>query len=286
MKLRELRTHFTKHLEDAYPSEEIGSFFTLLANQYLSLNRHEISLNLDTKVSEEKKEIFENAIKRLNKYEPIQYVIGKTEFFSLPFKVNKFTLIPRPETEELVQWILLDLNSKKNSSSTKILDIGTGSGCIAISLAKNLPKATVSAIDFKEETLAIANQNSQLNEVTVTFILKDILHAQTLHDTYDIIVSNPPYVRESEKIQMQSNVLEHEPASALYVSDNDPLVFYIKIAQIAKRQLNSNGILYFEINEYLSKEVVTMLKNEGFAKIEVRKDFFGKERMIKAQLNA
>ena len=250
------------------------------------MTRLDISLNLETKVSEENKAKFLEALHRLTQFEPIQYIIGSTEFYGLSLKVNNHTLIPRPETEALVHWILEDIKEMNLSSSYKILDIGTGSGCIAIALATKLQKVKVSAIDISERALKVAKLNAINNNVAIEFEQKNILNTESLSEEYNVIVSNPPYVRESEKRKMNANVLNHEPATALYVSDENPLVFYTKIAQIASTHLKNNGSLYFEINEYLSKDVVNMLKSEGFSEVEIRKDLFGKERMIKAKLHA
>ena len=213
-------------------------------------------------------------------FEPIQYILGETEFYGLPFKVTPATLIPRPETEELVDWIIANCN--KNPKT--LLDIGTGSGCIAIALAKNLPAVKVSAMDISEEALKVASENAIYNKVTVNFSKKDILGTSTLPQKYDVIISNPPYVRNSEKEMMQKNVLDFEPASALFVEDDNPLLFYSKIAKLAKNYLNPNGFLFFEINEYLSKEVIQLLERESFSEIELKQDFFGKDRMIKCTL--
>ena len=250
------------------------------------MTRLDISLNLETKVSEENKAKFLEALHRLTQFEPIQYIIGSTEFYGLSLKVNNYTLIPRPETEALVHWILEDLKEMNLSSSYNILDIGTGSGCIAIALATKLQKVKVSAIDISERALKVAKLNAINNNVAIEFEQKNILNTESLSEEYNVIVSNPPYVRESEKRNMNANVLNHEPATALYVSDENPLVFYTKIAQIASTHLKNNGSLYFEINEYLSTDVVNMLKSEGFSEVEIRKDLFGKERMIKAKLHA
>ena len=233
---------------------------------------------------------FEKALQRLLQQEPIQYVLGDTEFFGYPFQVNQHTLIPRPETEELVAWIIEDMKNKNQANSQQkplkstitILDIGTGSGCIPISLAKELPQAKVSSIDVSEEALQVARKNSALNKVAVNFIQQDILKAENLQEKYDVIVSNPPYVRELEKEQMHQNVLDFEPELALFVQNDDPLIFYRKIAQLAKNALIENGKLYFEINEYLPEEMVSLLEEIGYQNIELKKDIFGKFRMCKA----
>lgn len=231
-------------------------------------------------------EKFQKAILRLKIHEPIQYIIGETEFYGLPFKVNKHTLIPRPETEELVEWIYSEFSNQQSTiNNQQFLDIGTGSGCIAISLAKYLPNSKVSALDISEEALKIARENAETNKVEVDFFQKDILAAETLPKKYDVIISNPPYVRELEKKQMQQNVLKHEPESALYVGNEDPLLFYRTISHLAKKHLNPEGKLFFEINEYLADELTALLEDEGFKNIQVKKDIFGKDRMIKCSLN-
>ena len=281
MKISDLKSIFKKTLSELYPSEEIQSFFNILSEKYLNLSRIEIALNRDRRLTETEAEKFQKAILRLQNHEPVQYIIGETEFYGLPFKVNKHTLIPRPETEELVEWILSEFPP---SGARGILDIGTGTGCIAISLAKNLPNAKISALDISEEALKIAEANAKLNKVEVNFFQKDILAAETLPKQYDVIVSNPPYVRELEKKQMQQNVLKYEPHSALYVKDEDPLLFYRAISRLAKNHLNPGGKLFFEINEYLAYEMTELLKAEGFKNIEIKKDIYGKDRMLKCKI--
>ncbi|MCB0466992.1 MAG: peptide chain release factor N(5)-glutamine methyltransferase [Aequorivita sp.] len=283
MILKELRTSFKIALSGLYPSEEIQSFFNILSEKYLNLSRIEIALNPERVISEEVSEKYQKALLRLKNYEPVQYIIGETEFYGLPFKVNKHTLIPRPETEELVEWIID--TSEFRIQDFGLLDIGTGSGCIAISLAKNLPDSKISALDISDEALKIARKNAEMNKVEVDFFQTDILNTKTLPKKYDVIVSNPPYVRELEKKQMQQNVLNYEPDSALYVKDDDPLLFYRVISQLAKKHLQPNGKLFFEINEYLADELTELLKSEDFKNIEVKKDIFGKNRMIKCNLN-
>jgi release factor glutamine methyltransferase len=198
----------------------------------------------------------------------------------LDFEVNENVLIPRPETEELVDWILSNNRIIETSNPLKILDIGTGSGCIAISLAKNLPNAQVYAIDVSEQALATAEKNAKRNNVNVIFIQKDILATEDLGQQFDIIVSNPPYVRNLEKEEIKKNVLNNEPHLALFVQDNDALIFYTKIANLAQKNLSDNGQLYFEINQYLGKEMIALLQNLNFKNIELRKDIYGNDRMI------
>ncbi|WP_299392597.1 peptide chain release factor N(5)-glutamine methyltransferase [uncultured Gelidibacter sp.] len=284
MLLKTLREHFYTSLEQDYPETEIQSFFNLLSESILKLKGFEIPLNLYASISGKKVEKFDNAIKRLKKHEPIQYIIGTTEFYGLLFNVNESTLIPRPETEELVDWIT---NSTSEKEALSILDIGTGTGCIAISLAKSKPDASVFAIDVSKKALAVAKSNAKLNTVSTEFIELDILNwehnsADVGIDTkkFDVIVSNPPYVRELEKAEMSANVLKHEPALALYVEDDDPLIFYTAITKFAQKHLNANGRLFFEINQYLGEEMIQLLKTSGFESVELKKDMFGNDRMV------
>lgn len=279
MTIKELRHQFNKELEGCYPAEEIQSFFGILSESILKLTRFETSLKAEEKLSAASQKQFEKAISQLKQHKPIQYIIGETEFYGLSFKVTSHTLIPRPETEELVAWILSQYTT--HNSQRVVLDIGTGSGCIAVSLAKHLKNASISALDISEKALKVASENAKLNTVDVHFFQKDILIAESLSETYDVIVSNPPYVRELEKEMMQKNVLAYEPEQALFVSNEDPLLFYRKIAQLAKKHLKPNGFLFFEINEYLGEAMKKMLTAEGFSAIELKKDIFGKDRMLK-----
>ncbi|MDR6300334.1 peptide chain release factor N(5)-glutamine methyltransferase [Mesonia maritima] len=285
MQLNQLKLEFINALQNTFPSTEIESFFYLLTEAYLKMNRLEVALNSDTTITEKNKELFFKAIERLKNHEPIQYIIGNTEFYGLPFKVNRNVLIPRPETEELIEWIIQDIKKITEKNSTfKILDIGTGSGCIPISLAKELPKANVSSIDISAKAIELAKLNAKINNVSVTFFQQDILVTEDLEKKYEVIVSNPPYVRNLEKEQMQKNVLDYEPEIALYVDNEDPLIFYRKIAQLAKNALTENGALYFEINQYLAEELKQLLQKEGFQQIELKKDIYENYRMCKATL--
>lgn len=291
MTIETLKIHFTEKLDRIYPLEEVESFFFLLIEKFLKLSKVDTVLQKQGEVSEAIQKQFEAVIKRLESQEPIQYILGSTEFYGLNFKVTPATLIPRPETEELVDWIIREsippskgVRGMFRKPPLQLLDIGTGSGCIAISLANNLPNVEVSAIDISEDALKVALENALYNKVAVNFIQQDILKSENLPQKYDVIVSNPPYVRNSEKDRMQKNVLDFEPPSALFVEDNNPLLFYSKITQLAKNYLNPKGFLFFEINEYLSEEVIHLLESESFINIELKKDFFGKDRMIKCAL--
>jgi release factor glutamine methyltransferase len=279
MILKSLKAYFSITLLDYYPDTEIDSFFNMLSLHILKMKRIDISQSLFSVVSGKKYDKFQVAIERLKRYEPIQYVIGDTEFYGLEFKVNPSALIPRPETEELVAWII-DEHKKKQQIS--ILDIGTGSGCIAVALAKHLVNATVYALDVSLEALSLAKENALTNDVNVEFIEADIFDWNFGDLQFDVIVSNPPYVRELEKEAMSANVLDHEPHLALFVKDDDALLFYRTITKVANKILKPSGQLYFEINESLGKDTNDLLSNSGFSNVELKKDHFQKDRMIKA----
>lgn len=282
MTIKEVRANFVNALVGIYDSDEVLSFFYMLSEKAIGFTRVEIAINLDKELSDNEVFYFDGAIKRLGNQEPIQYIIGETEFFGMSFMVGKEVLIPRPETEELVDWIVKD-QASKNTPIT-ILDIGTGSGCIAISLAKNIPAAKVYALDVSEQAIEVAKSNAEKNKVVITFIHADILQTNDFFQSFDIIVSNPPYVRMLEKQEMKPNVLNNEPSVALFVSDDNPLIFYERIADLAKRKLSEKGMLYFEINQYLGKETKKMIENKGFVSVSIRKDLYANDRMIRASL--
>jgi release factor glutamine methyltransferase len=279
MKIKQYRTQFIQELSGIYDVLEVESFFYLILEEKRNLKQIDLALNPDLTFTDEEIADWSILVTELKKEIPIQYLLGKTNFYGLDFEVNSNVLIPRPETEELVEWIIKE-NSKVGKSNIKILDIGTGSGCIAISLAKNLPHAQVFAIDVSENALATAKRNAVANGVSVTFLLQNILEIEDLMQEFDVIVSNPPYVRNLEKEEIKKNVLDYEPHLALFVADNDALIFYRKIAELAQTNLRKNGSLYFEINQYLGKETVELLDNLGFKNIELRKDIYDNDRMI------
>ncbi len=281
MNITKLKEQFFKGLADNYPLEELQSFFYLLTEQHLNVSRLDMALDPDIEITSEVLFIFEKAKKRLFQNEPIQYIIGSTEFFGLNFNVDKNVLIPRPETEELVQWILNDLEKKEQGKTVSILDIGAGSGCIAIALAKNLLHANVDALDNSEEALKVAKINANENAVEVNFFREDILEVNSLQKSYDIIVSNPPYVTLANKENMSANVVDHEPDQALFVPESDPLIYYKHIMKLGRSNLKAKGSIYFEINEYLSEDLMKLEETQFFSKIELRKDLFGKDRMLK-----
>lgn len=284
MHIQQFKKEFFESLNSLYPITEIQSFFNILIEHQLHLSRIDVALKPDYNIENSVLEFLQNALCNLKKHIPIQHIIGETEFFGLTFKVDSNVLIPRPETEELVSWILNNSKIPTSNSKLSILDIGTGSGCIAISLAKNLPNAEVYALDISAEALKIAKENAKTNNVKIHFMGADILNLKELPYKFDIIVSNPPYVRELEKDQMQENVLEHEPHLALFVKDNDPLLFYDKIADFSKTNLLKNGQLYFEINQYLGNETVELLSKKDFQNIALKKDIYGVDRIIKSNI--
>ena len=280
MQLKSLKIFFQNGLLGYYPKEEINTFFYRICEQHLDYKRIDVSLKSETLINPETFVYFETIISRLLTYEPIQYILGTTTFFGLEFKVDSNVLIPRPETEELVAWILKQTDS---SQSLKILDIGTGSGCIAISLAKHLPNAEVYALDVSPKALEIAEYNAQQNAVKLNMIKANVLEWKPTDLSFDLIVSNPPYVRESEKERMAPNVLEHEPHLALFVENDNPLMFYRAIVELGKQTLKKQGQLYFEINEYLGKETQALFSSDTFEDVQLKSDIFGKHRMICAQ---
>ena len=301
MNAKQYKIKFVQTLESIHGIDEAESFFYLILEDKFQMKRLDLALDPNFEFSAEAMKIWEKLIIQLKQEIPIQYLLGSTEFFGLPFLVNENVLIPRPETEELVDWIIQEeekierLNIREIEGSKdrgierhrdiKILDIGTGSGCIAISLAKNIPNAAVFAIDVSAKALEVAKKNAEINQVSVTFLEKNILETDDLLEQFDIIVSNPPYVRNLEKQEIKKNVLEHEPHLALFVEDFDALVFYRKIATLATKNLNDGGQLFFEINQYLGAEMISLLTDNGFESISLRKDIYGNDRMTRAVWN-
>ncbi|WDF62571.1 peptide chain release factor N(5)-glutamine methyltransferase [Flavobacterium sp. KACC 22763] len=284
MKIKQYRTQFIQELSPFYDAYEAESFFYLILEDKHKLRQIDLALNHELMFDENDFEIWDELLKQLKKEVPIQYLLGKTNFYGLDFEVNENVLIPRPETEELVEWIINENATPDKSKKIRILDIGTGSGCIAISLAKNLPNAEVVAIDVSKKAIETAKRNAVQNNVEVTFVLLDILKEEELKCQFDIIVSNPPYVRNLEKEEIKKNVLDYEPHLALFVEDNDALIFYRKIASLAKNALLEKGKLYFEINQYLGKEMIDLLEGMSFQNVELRKDIYDNDRMLKGSV--
>jgi release factor glutamine methyltransferase len=286
MNYKSLSDKFLSELSLLYPVTEAEAMFMLLVAQLFNWKRADYLLRREQLVDTEALHTILNAIDKLKKGEPLQYVLGEAHFYGLNFKVNDSVLIPRPETEELVEWIVDEVSKIDFAHQLPItvLDIGTGSGCIAIALKKNLPMVKVAALDIAKRSLAVAQENAALNEVEIDFIHADILniHEETL-GSYEVIVSNPPYITQSEKAAMHQNVTDHEPHIALFVDDHQPLIFYEAIADFALNNLKPNGLLFFEINAHLGKETVDMLTNKGLKNIQLRKDMQNNDRMICCQ---
>ena len=285
MLLKEVKNIFHAELDAIYGKDEVNSFFYLLIEHYFELERFVLALQPNLNIEKEQETILFKALSELKLHKPIQHITGTAYFMDLDFTVNEHVLIPRPETEELVRWVLDDVKEVKHSLS--ILDMGTGSGCIPISLDKNLVDAKVYALDVSPQALVVAEENNRTLGANVTFVKADMLslHSKTaakeLDQKFDIIISNPPYVREFEKEEMQNNVIDYEPSLALFVPDKDPLKFYKAVVNFASEHLNKNGCLYLEINQYLGEETKQILQQSNFKTVELRPDMFGNDRMIK-----
>ena len=271
MNLQDFKLKMISELSSIYEMYELNSIFNLLAEYYLKIPRSKILLADEIYLNESNQTLFLSALERLKTHEPIQYVLGKTSFMDLEFKVNSSVLIPRPETEELVRLMLKD-----NLDGKEILDIGTGSGCIAISLAKNLPNSKVSALDISKDALKVAEENANINNVDIEFINADIFEYKS-QKKFDIIVSNPPYVLESEKPSMKQNVLDFEPEIALFVEDEKPLKYYSSILDFSKTNLSKEGSLFFELNQMFEKDLNSEINNY-FYNVGFHKDLFNKSR--------
>jgi len=290
MTLNEARTVLTRELKNVYEIAELRNIIELVIEHITNMSRAEQVKNKVPYLTCTQLEDLDAITERLKKNEPVQYILGEAWFAGMKFKVNKNVLIPRPETEELVDWIVKE-SQKSNPESIRdksqnIIDVGTGSGCIPITLKKKLPHATISAIDVCSEALFTATENAIELNTDVNFLLLDFLDEEKWKELgqYDIIVSNPPYVKQSEINTMHERVKEFEPYLALFVPDNDALLFYKKLSGFAVKHLKSGGNLFVEINEALGEQVVNLFQTAGFANIELRKDMQGKDRMIKATL--
>ena len=274
--------HIKEQLSSLYTKDEIRAFIRLLLDKVCGIPPHRQLYDKDIKLSDAQVAVLDNSIVRLLKEEPIQYILGETEFLGYTFEVAPGALIPRPETEELVAYII---NTHKNKG-LKILDIGTGSGCIAVSLAKKIAASDVYAVDVSEKALSVARKNAGDLDANVTFLLHDIFtplpESLRLPRLFDIIVSNPPYVMEWERGVMSRNVLDYEPPGALFVPDDDPLLFYRRIAEVAFEYLAPGGVVYVEINALLGKETATLFNENGFSDVQIICDISQKERFVSA----
>lgn len=271
--------YIKQRLHGYYPDSEIVSIAKLLLTQVFGMSVIELYAGKDNSFSANEQKQLDDILIRLQKYEPVQYIIGVEDFYGLTFEVDPNVLIPRPETEELIDWIV----QENKSAGLRVLDVGTGSGCIAVSLAKNLEDAEVTAWDISEGALRVAVRNCRRNGVDVRLEQKDILQLSSSDRQFDVIVSNPPYIAMKEKADMEANVLDWEPGLALFVPDEKPLLFYRKISELGLEMLKPGGRLFFEINRAYGKQVVQMMSALGYRNIELKKDISQNDRMIKAE---
>jgi release factor glutamine methyltransferase len=278
--LADVMNMFREGLSGYYSDGEIRNMFNLASEHLLNYSKIDIHISRQDPISTEVLENFSKFLARLRNWEPVQYIMGSADFYGLSFHVDPRVLIPRPETEELVDWIV----KEEYGRAADILDLGTGSGCIAVSLAVSQPGTSVSACDISEDILALARENAAANRATVDFFRLDILGTgAVLPQQYQVMVSNPPYVRQMEKTFMRHNVLDFEPGLALFVPDNDPLCYYRNLALLGRKYLKDGGSLYLEINENLPRETVRLLESAGFYGVEVRPDINGKARMVRGR---
>lgn len=283
-KVKQIKEFIRKNLDGYYPESEIQQFIFILFEYELGFSKIELVTRSEEELDEQTHEKFLDYVNQLKTFKPIQYITGETSFYGLHFHVNSDVLIPRPETEELADWIL----KQKLPPHPVILDVGTGSGCIAVALAKSLTGSVVYAVDISEEALEVATENAKINGVNIVLSLENILRPTEdfKRNKFDLIVSNPPYITLAEKEKMNKNVLDYEPHLSLFVPDKDPLIFYNAILDFARGSLKENGQLFFEINESFDKEIVALMKNHNFAEIELRKDINDKFRMVRGRKTA
>lgn len=276
---------YTAQLNALYDVEESKQLFYMVFSSLTGKPRIQYSLMQQELISTAAEEQFMAILRELRTGRPIQHILGETEFYGTTFLVNEHTLIPRPETEELVDLIV---HTHASETGLSVLDVGTGSGCIAISLKKHLKSANVSAVDISSEAISIARKNSLAQQAEVNFILADILEWDSFFQSdqqYDVIVSNPPYITPKEQLEMHENVLRFEPHTALFVEEQAPLIFYDVVADLAKKHLKAGGSLYFEINQYLAAQTVDLLLKKGFSAVKLYQDINGADRMIHAKGN-
>ncbi len=286
--MQHLSEYIYNKLSPIYEENEIKSLSQWIIESVFKMKPHEISLCKDKKISPNDRQRIEDILLRLENNEPIQYILGETEFYGMTFTVNQDVLIPRPETEELVEWVIRE-HQKDNRNPLQILDIGTGSGCIAISIAKHLSNASVYAIDISEKAIETAKHNASINQVNVQFICQDIfksISSDILPEKWDIIVSNPPYVSIFEQENMAKHVLDYEPHTALFVPNESPLLFYERIAEFGKDLLKETGQIYVETSALYGEETAKMFRDNGYQNIELRKDISGRDRMVRAGFRA
>lgn len=283
--MRNIQKYFNEKLEGLYPPNEVKSLCQIALQELRHCSKASLLAASPLTLSDEEKKSIDQTVARLLRHEPIQYILGKSQFYGLEFVVNESVLIPRPETEELVEWIMNDAHGKRPNAT--VADLCTGSGCIAIALKQHRTDFRITAVDLSEEALATAQHNAEKNRCDIRFVHDDILAPSHLEgERFDIIASNPPYIKEEERAAMEANVLEFEPEMALFVPNENPLLFYEAIAQFGQKHLNEGGQIYFEINEALGNETVGLLERMGYGEVTLRKDIFGKDRMVRATLKS
>lgn len=279
--VKSVKQYFNERLKNSFSEREIKTMFKLCAEKRLNLSPSDLLISDSVRMSESDLLFFRSVVKRLQENEPFQYIYGETEFYGLRIKTDKRVLIPRPETEELVHWIVLS----QNGDTAKIADVCSGSGCIALSLKSKIPQAIVVGLDVSDGALELSRENANINALDVGFEQLDVLSEPLPFEdnSVDIIVSNPPYVMQSEKTEMQEHVLKYEPHLALFVENNSPFIFYEKIALSAMKKLKSGGWLYFEINEKYGQEMMHLLNHHGYKNVELKQDMQNKNRMLRGQ---
>lgn len=279
--MKNYQEYIFNYLRKIYPESEIRSLVRLLIEEVSGMQASVFLSDKSNQLNELQEKRLDDILHRLANSEPLQYILGETEFYGLPFWVDSRVLIPRPETEELVEWIV----DENQSRTIRVLDVGTGSGCIAVALARKLPQAELEAWDVSAGAIEVASSNALRNKVKIDFRECDVMSDQfDIVASYDVIVSNPPYICMSEKGEMHNNVLDYEPDIALFVDDNDPLMFYRRIAELGKRFLKPSGTLFFEINYSFGTEMVELLHSIGYSTVELRQDLSGNDRMVRALL--
>jgi release factor glutamine methyltransferase len=285
-RMKQSLQYIRKQLRGLYPDSEIRSLSHRLLESVCRTDLQTLLLGKDKQLSPNDRAQVRNFTQELKNHRPLQYILGETEFYGMPFRVNEAVLIPRPETEELVEWILKEVAALP-APPLRILDIGTGSGCIAIALARHLPTAEIHALDLSEQALEIAAQNAHINKVNIRLFRHDILSPDPLPAApFDLIVSNPPYITPSEKAAMSPNVLLHEPSQALFVPEDRPLLFYERIADLGITHLTPSGRLFFEANARFAGDVAELLRQKGYGCVKLRTDLSGRERMVKGEVSS
>ena len=282
MTIKEVYRNFLLQVQTVYSASE-ASVITDIIFESVNIHKTDVIKNPQQTIGETANQLINDRLQQLLQHKPIQYILGEAWFYNMKFKVNEHVLIPRPETEELVEWVIE--NSKLHVSNSKILDIGTGSGCIAIALKKNLTGSNVTAIDVSHDALKTAAENALHNHANVDFIQTDFLQSSEWNKLgmFDIIVSNPPYIPINEKETMSRHVTQYEPSTALFVPDEDPLVFYEKIAAFGKDHLNYDGKIFVETHENLAQRTAAAFRSAKYNYVDVKQDIFGKERMVMAR---